>query len=182
MSPCEYIEAFVTGKEKDSEKQIKLCNTLDSWQSKFYQSDRMRFHFTSWKFAGLIARNGFRPSAIGMQGKGVYLTTLSPSKAIDGVAWPSVAWRDKLLQASHHSHGEASGARTYSGGVVLCMRFGVGTCWGRDGVVFGVGRAVVPWCCPLDSPLVPAAGKLWCRLGQRIPTSAGQRGACLQGE
>ena len=126
-APCQLIDAFVAGREIDSDKLTKLRNTLGSQREDFRQSERMRFHFTSWRTAGLIARNGFRPSEIGMQGKGVYLTDLSPSEAIDGCTWPSVTWRNKLLQASHRPPTR----RALVLGPSWCT-CGVGNCWGRD--------------------------------------------------
>ena len=93
--------AFVAGSESAQEKTIKLGNSLRAWDDALPKNQGMYYHYTSVAVARLIGQTGFRVSDFGMEGRGVYFSTLSPVDPSFTAHWPEQAWKEQILRANY---------------------------------------------------------------------------------
>ena len=78
------------------------------------------YHYTSTEYAGLILNKGFKPSDIGMGGKGVYLTNIDPCEKLDGATWPTDAFREALLRKNYGDDWNSEQRRRLADAVIVC--------------------------------------------------------------
>jgi len=91
---------FVDGGESPKEKSRKMRETLKSILDEIPRSEDLRFHYTDAKIAELIANGGFRSSDIGLGGRGVYFSEVSPVSD-EAAAWPDEEFKTKILKMNY---------------------------------------------------------------------------------
>ena len=96
-----FVWAFARGSESESEKTIKLTNSLKAWDEELQKSEGLYYHYTCLEISKLIAKSGFKVSAIGMQGKGLYVATQSPVDPSFEHQWPAEEWKEQMLRANY---------------------------------------------------------------------------------
>ena len=72
--------------------------------------------------AELILKRGFLASDLNdMDGQGAYFTTLSPSKQIGSASWPSVEFRENLLEANYGKDWNSPSRQLLADAVIVCF-------------------------------------------------------------
>ena len=93
-----------------------------------------------------------------MGGRGVYFTTISPGKKIDGASWPSVKFREDLLKSNYGDDWNNLSRQQLVDAVIVCF------------VDQGICVPVPPW---LRRRLCPER----CRYAERISVCQAQADA-----
>ena len=92
------IETYIDSASSPDDKFTNLNNTIHSWDMALPKSQTLVYHYTSWDIAKKIADGSFKPSNTGMAGPGTYFTKLAPTTLMKGAKWPSIKWKEALLQ------------------------------------------------------------------------------------
>ena len=64
---------------------------------------------------------GFLASDLGMGGQGAYFTILPPSKQIGSASWPSLQFRENVLEAHYGDDWENPSRQQNADAVVVCF-------------------------------------------------------------